>query len=138
VEYWIARENVWGHYLSDQQDVPLRAKGSVLQCVAVFCSVLQRVAVCCSVRECLGTLKVTYKICHFAQKVVCVAVCCSVVQCVTVCCSVLQCAAMCCSVLQCVAMSGDITLVINTMCPFAPKMVGVAGCCRVLQCHAVL
>ena len=30
----------------------------------------------------------------------CVAACCSVLQCVTVCCSVLQCVAVCCSVLQ--------------------------------------
>ena len=33
----------------------------------------------------------------------CVAVCCSVLQCVAVYCSVLQCVAVCCSVLQCVA-----------------------------------
>jgi len=33
----------------------------------------------------------------------CVAVCCSVLQCVAVCCSVLQCVAVCCSALQCVA-----------------------------------
>jgi len=43
----------------------------------------------------------------------CVAVCCSVLQCVAVCCSVLQCVAVCCSVLQCVAV------------------------CSVLQCAAV-
>jgi len=34
----------------------------------------------------------------------CVALCCSVLQCVAVCCSVLQCVAVCCSVLQCVVM----------------------------------
>ena len=44
----------------------------------------------------------------------CVAVCCSVLQCVAVFCSVLQCVAVCCSVLQCVAV-----------------------CCSVLQCVAV-
>ena len=33
----------------------------------------------------------------------CVAVCCSVLQCVAVCCSVLQCVAVCCRLLQCVA-----------------------------------
>jgi len=31
---------------------------------------------------------------------VCIAMCCSVLQCVAVCCSVLQCVAVCCSVLQ--------------------------------------
>ena len=35
--------------------------------------------------------------------IICVAVCCSVLQCVAVCCSVLQGVAGCCSVLQCVA-----------------------------------
>jgi len=43
--------------------------------------------------------------------VVCVAVCCSVLQCVAACCSVVQCVAVWCSVLQCVAV-----------------------CCSVLQC----
>jgi len=33
------------------------------------------------------------------MQVLCVAVCCSVLQCVAVCCSVLQCVADCCSVL---------------------------------------
>ena len=37
------------------------------------------------------------------MEVLCVAVCCSVLQCVAVCGNVLQCVAMCCSVLQCVA-----------------------------------
>ena len=48
------------------------------------------------------------------HRVLCVAVCCIVLQCVAVCCSVLQCVAVCCSVLQC-----------------------VAECCRVLQSVAV-
>ena len=46
--------------------------------------------------------------------VVCVAVCCSVLQCVAVCCSVLQCGTVCCSMVQCVAV-----------------------CCSVLQCVAM-
>jgi len=35
--------------------------------------------------------------------IVCVAVCCSMLQYVAVCCNVLRCIAVCCSVLQCVA-----------------------------------
>jgi len=50
----------------------------------------------------------------------CVAVCCGVLQCGAVCCSVLQCVAVCCSVLQCVAVCCS-SLV----------------CCSVLQCVAV-
>ena len=38
-----------------------------------------------------------------AGNLVCVAVCCSVLQCVAVYCSVLQRVAVCCSVLQCIA-----------------------------------
>jgi len=44
----------------------------------------------------------------------CLAVCCSVLQCVAVCCNVLQCVALCCTVLHC-----------------------VAACCSVLQCVAL-
>ena len=52
--------------------------------------------------------------CKSVIHMMCVAVCCGVLQCVVVCCSVLQCVAVCCSMLQC-----------------------VAGCCSVLQCVAV-
>ena len=68
----------------------------VLQCVAVSCNVLQygiaqHDKTCPNVplprRVLIGNL-------------LCVAVCCSVLQCVAVCCSVLQCDAVCCSVLK--------------------------------------
>ena len=38
-----------------------------------------------------------------SEEVLCVAVCCSMMQRAVVCCNVLQCVAVCCSVLQCVA-----------------------------------
>jgi len=60
----------------------IRARHSVLQCVAVSCSVIQR-----TILPVLGLTKVTYY----------VEVCCSVLLYVAVCCSVLQCAAVCCS-----------------------------------------
>ena len=41
------------------------------------------------------------------MQVLCVAVCCSVLQCVAVCCSVLQCVAVCCRLLQCVDQRSD-------------------------------
>ena len=53
--------------------------------------------------------------------VVCVAVCCSVLQCGAVCCSVVQCGAVWCSVLQCGAVWCSVV-----QC--------VAVCCSVLQC----
>jgi len=57
-------------------------------------------------------------------EMLCVTVCCSVLQCVAVCCSVLQCVAVCGSVLQCVAVCGTVL-----RC--------VAVCGSVLQCDAV-
>ena len=60
---------------------------------AVWCSVMC-VAVCCSVLQCVA-------VCRSVSQ--CVAVCCSVLQCVAVCCSVLQCVALCCGVWQNVA-----------------------------------
>ena len=113
-------------------------------CVAVCCSVLQCVAVLDPL-TCLPCLILCHdsfvhvpSLIHFcrcsqngslwwtllAKKVVCVAVCCSVLQCVAVCCSVLQCVAVCCSVLQCIAVCCSVL-----QC--------VAVCCSVLQCTAV-
>ena len=97
---------------------------SVLQCVAVCCSVLPCVAVSYSEATrrdstLLPTREPTICVCSFGgccgccrceldaaglspvhpatrQIVLCVAVCCSVLQCVAVCCSVLQCVAVRC------------------------------------------
>ena len=92
----------------------------MLQCVAVCDSVLQCVAVCDSVllkMMCIrGYIietnahvpashtqhKQTQAYRATLLKMMCIFVCCSVLQCVAVCCSVLQCVAVCCSVLQCV------------------------------------
>ena len=84
--------------------------GSVLQCVAVWCSVLQGVAASC--RLCLERSLTSSSSFRKSQgKVLCVAVCCSLLQFVAVCCSalqrvadVLQCDAACCNVLQYVAL----------------------------------
>ena len=72
----------------------------MLQCDAVCCSELQCVVMCCNER---GENQIwrRYQTCGCIA-VLCVAVCCSVLQCVAVCCSVLKCVAVCCSVLQCV------------------------------------
>jgi len=77
-----------------------------MQSVAECCGVLQRVAVCCS--ESKGaSYNVAAKKAPIDLEILpvclmlCVTVCCSVLQCVAVCCSVLQCIAVCCSVLQC-------------------------------------
>jgi len=63
-----------------------------------------RVCVCVCVCVC------SYQMCGAASSVpllhlslICVALCCSVLQCVAVCCSALQCVVLRCSVLQCVA-----------------------------------
>ena len=61
---------------------------------------------------------------------ICVAVCCSVLQCVAVCCSVLQRVAVCCSVLQCVAVCCSILQCV-VVCSSVLQCVAV--CCRVLQ-----
>jgi len=61
--------------------------------------VLLCVAVCCSVLQCVAVC------CSVVQ---CVAVCYRVLQCVTVRCSALQCVAVCYSVLQCVAVCGSV------------------------------
>ena len=71
---------------------------SMLQCLQCVCSAF---AVCCSVLRCVAVRSIT---CTYTHKcVMCVAVCCSMLQCVAACCSVLQCITVCCSVLQCVA-----------------------------------
>jgi len=62
--------------------------------------------------------------------VLCVAVCCSVLQCVAVCCSVLQCLAVSCSVLQCVAQCVERECLHCGLCLYACFH-------RVLQCLAV-
>jgi len=88
--------------------LPVAARGSVLQCIAVCCSVLQCVATRCnrflfhnsehvSASQKRRATSSFVMRCSLSQ---CVAVCCSVLQCVAVCCSVLQCVAVCCSVLQ--------------------------------------
>ena len=59
-------------------------RGTLLQCVAVWCSVVQ----CGAVRGSAGQ---------------CGAVRCSAVQCGAVWCSVLRCVASCCSLIQCVS-----------------------------------
>ena len=73
--------------------------GSVMQCAAVCCSALQCVAVCMwqeTYRECLshsGRENLALSIAHH-RELMCVAVCCSMLQCVAVCCHVLQCVAV--------------------------------------------
>jgi len=63
----------------------------------VCCSVLQRVAECCSALQAhYGRVSLNCS----TKALLCVAVCCSVLQYVAACCSVLQCVAVCCSVLQ--------------------------------------
>jgi len=98
--------------------------------------VLQCVAVCCSVVQCLPVeldmcVQATFPQCFpkFPRTLpeyvlMCVDVCCNLLQCVTVCCSVLRCVTVCSSVLQCVA-----------VCLSVLRCVAV--CCSVLQCVAV-
>jgi len=75
---------------------------------------------------------------HFSKVrsgIVCVAVCCSVLQCVAVCCRVLQCVAVCCGVLQTTSQRSALELFLRvTQTHF--KDCG-AVCCSVLQCVAV-
>jgi len=72
--------------------------------------------------------------------VLCIAVCCSVLQCVAVCCSVLQCVAVCYSVLQCLTVCCSV--VVNWVWLYIefyrPKALvfGDAACCSVL--HSIL
>jgi len=85
---------------------------SVVQGVAVCCSVLhsphsrpsrrkcQRLfscSMCCSVLQCVADHWDVHVDSAYARfnRVLCVAVCCSVLQCAAVCCSVLQCVAVC-------------------------------------------
>jgi len=133
---------------------------SVLQCVAVCCSVLQCVAVCCSGQARRGhcscfslaiSLPRNKAISHLRAKeawmlLLCVAVCCSVLQCVALCHRVLQCATIkgkrgsdartvCCSMLQCVAVCR-----IVLQCAIIKGKRGsgaLSVCCSVLQSVAV-
>jgi len=67
----------------------------VLQRVAACCSVLQRIAVGFLVVSPMGRVSLMSLVC-----LLCVAMCCNVLQCVEVCCSVLHRVAACCSMLQ--------------------------------------
>jgi len=75
----------------------------------------------------------------------CVAVCCSVLQCVAVCCSVLQCVAVCCSDVECPALSSSLLQCVAACCRQSRHVsnllqgvsVAVVCCCSVLQCAAV-
>jgi len=82
---------------------------------------------------------------------VCVAICCSVLQCVAVCCSVLQCVAVCCSVLQrkryralpigslfIAGVGGVVCRCLSQCVPVCCSVLQrVAACCSVLQRVAV-
>jgi len=89
-------------------------------------------------------------------KVVCVAVCCTVLHCVALCCTVLHCVALCCRVSHCVAVcyqrprrAAQCCLccgvlhcvneghVVPTRLSVLQYVVYVAVCCSVLQCAAV-
>ena len=76
--------------------------------------------------------------CHFSKVrsgIVCVAVCCSVLQCVAVCCRVLQCVAVCCGVLQTTSQRSALELFLRvTQTHFKDRG---AVCCSVLQCATV-
>ena len=67
--------------------------------------------------------------CH-SVSVVCVAVCCSVLQCVAVCCSVLQCE---CRVSHMILVSSESCIKVHVL----SVLQCVAVCCSVLQCVAV-
>jgi len=93
------------------------------------------VAVCCSVLQCVAVC------CSVLQ---CAAVCCCVFQCVAVCCSVLQCVAVCCSVVQCVAVCCSVLQRVSVCCSvllcfavFCCVLLCVAVCCSALQCVAM-
>jgi len=116
-----------------------------MACVAVCCSVqskFERAAVCGSLLWCVAGY------CSTLQCVACVAVfatyilslpsglCCSVLQCVAVCYSVLQCFAVCCSVLYSVAVFATYSSSLpSSLCCSVLKCVAVW--CSVLQCDAV-
>jgi len=111
--------------------------------VALLCS--RRVLELWPICEVCGCIHINvWWICTSAA-VVCVAVCCSVLQCVAVCCSVLQrvqtckCVAdmhecgrgSCCSVLQCDAVCCSVLQYVAVCCS---GLQWVAVCCSVLQC----
>jgi len=65
--------------------------------------------------------------CNLANRLQCVAACCSVLQCGAVWCNVVRCGAVSCSEVQCVAECST----------FARGGQCVAVCCRVFQCQRV-
>jgi len=123
----------------------------------VCCSVLQCVEVCTSMLQCVvRSLQRPFSnnisggqggVCLTRQGVLCVAVCCSVLQGVAVCCSALQCVAVCCSVLPCVAVCCSVLQKVYNGCYRVISVEGkegsvlldkvVALCCSMLQCVAV-
>ena len=88
---------------------------------STHCNTLTQLSVagCCSQLATQLTIAIDYR--ADFREILCVSVCCSVLQCVTVCCSVLQCVAVCCSVLP-----------IDYRADFR-EILCVAVCCIVLQ-----
>jgi len=85
--------------------------GSVLQCVAVFCSVLQCVAACCSANLWISWMLYVARsqgpaiCCVTHTNASCVAECCSVLQGVAAWCCKMWCVAVCCRLVPCCTVS---------------------------------
>jgi len=96
-----------------------------LQSVAVCCSLLLCVAVCCCVLQSVAVC---------CSLLLCVAVCCCVLQSVAVCCNLLLCVAVCCCVLQSVAVCCSLLLCVAVCCCVLQS---VAVCCSLSLCVAI-